>query len=332
MSLTEEQLRLRRTGIGASEIASVCGLNRYGSPHTVWEAKMGLPGPEASEYLELLAETGQRLEPVIAAWHSDRHGVSLQHLGDRTLRHPEVEWMIATLDYGRVADEVLVYPVEVKTADVYTAKDWGEEDTDQIPSKFIVQVQQQMAVVKALGLMPDVEEAHIAVLVGRFLKRYIVPFDLEIVEMITEVGGRFWRDNVVGEVPPLIDPSKPCRGFLGRRFPEDDGVMAVAMPADLPWADQYERAHAEAKKAEALLDEAENHLIGSIGDSTGIAGTFGKYTWKTQVGRVSPWAWAKALKAQMIEAGLVPVDQEDFRGDPTRVFRRGQKNQAREES
>ena len=63
----EEWLEVRKSGIGGSEVAAICGLSKWESAYTLWLRKTGqvedkdLSGNEAVEW-------GNRLEPVVTTW------------------------------------------------------------------------------------------------------------------------------------------------------------------------------------------------------------------------------------------------------------------------
>src|SRR4051794_14513844 len=73
LGLTPEQHAQRRHTLGASEIATAAGLNKYRSAIDLWMEKTGMLEriDEASEP----AEWGQRLETSIARKYADVHGV-----------------------------------------------------------------------------------------------------------------------------------------------------------------------------------------------------------------------------------------------------------------
>jgi len=66
----EEWLEVRRAGIGGSEVSTICGLNPWQSPYTLWASKRGLIAPQ-SESPAL--EWGKRLEPVVIDKFVDSH-------------------------------------------------------------------------------------------------------------------------------------------------------------------------------------------------------------------------------------------------------------------
>src|ERR1051325_2481740 len=133
-------LAARVTGIGASEIASICGLSPYETPLDVYLRKLGLVG-EAEEDGSM--EWGKRLEPVVARKYTEVTGIELTGDGLETLRHPERRWMLATPD--RIAEDRSRL-VEIKTGGHFAASEWGRPFTDEVPRRYLVQCAWQMAV------------------------------------------------------------------------------------------------------------------------------------------------------------------------------------------
>ena len=142
MTLTAEQLALRQTGIGASEIAAVAGLDPHRTPLDVWMLKRGLAGPFAGNEF---TRWGDRLEAVIAGAYAEARGVLLDTRD--TLRHAGEPWMLATPDRvvldSAGAEERLL---QVKNRGLRQADRWGEPGTDQVPDAVAAQCHWEMAV------------------------------------------------------------------------------------------------------------------------------------------------------------------------------------------
>ncbi len=83
----------RSTGIGASEVAALLGLDPRKTPLSLWLDKTGNAPPfEGNRFTEM----GQRCEPVIADAYAEREGVELETCG--TTRHPDLPHVFATPD------------------------------------------------------------------------------------------------------------------------------------------------------------------------------------------------------------------------------------------
>lgn len=89
---SEEWLKWRTTGIGASESASAAGLNRWESPRETWRKKMGL-----SPAFKGNADTrrGQALEPAVRSIYNGLYGSDMEPC---CVIHDELDWLKASLD------------------------------------------------------------------------------------------------------------------------------------------------------------------------------------------------------------------------------------------
>ena len=84
---SREWLDLRKTGIGGSEVAAICGFSKWTSPYTLWCQKTNrisgeIPMNDAMEW-------GTRLEPVIIDKFSDNHPELTVHRDVGTWHHPD---------------------------------------------------------------------------------------------------------------------------------------------------------------------------------------------------------------------------------------------------
>ena len=152
--LTAQQLEIRKGGIGASEIAAVCGLDPSKRPIEVYEAKVDGVVGESSEH----AEWGQAMEPLIADWYARHCGARL--IDCPTLAHPTVQWMLATPD--RIWED-LSRGVEVKNVGENMSFHWrsgpgGEPDyvRAQVHQQMMVTGIKQWDIVACIGGLPPV--------------------------------------------------------------------------------------------------------------------------------------------------------------------------------
>src|SRR5688500_16450805 len=97
--LTDEQLKLRLTGVTGSEIAALVGMNPYVQPIEIWEGKMN-PRPSLDNHHTL---RGKFYERPTADWWAHLHGATLRETG--TLVHPRNPIVIATPDFIAKTDE-----------------------------------------------------------------------------------------------------------------------------------------------------------------------------------------------------------------------------------
>ena len=271
--LTPEQLELRKTGLGSSDIAAVVGLNKFRGPLDVYQEKAGLvPGFEGNEF----TYWGHALEPVIANRYAEEEGVELMECD--TLVHPDYNFALATPDRSIVGKPTLV---EIKCSGMRRSTDWGEPGTDQVPAHYLIQCQWQMLVASAVAPAP-IEQVHLAALFsGNRYEVFIIDSDQALQEHLLHAADKFWHDCVLAEKAPSIDGSTRSTVWLNEYWTQHDDDIVEAPSQAVVWAEQLRAArHGEETHKEARR-EAENHLKDIIGDNAGIVGSSFKATWKT---------------------------------------------------
>lgn len=220
-------LAARRSGLGASETATILGLNDWTTPLAIWQEKVST-GPVLDEGVGEAAEWGSVLEAPVARMVARRFpdlGKLMPSPG--LLRHPEHPWMLATLDrllVPRGTDGPVSSILEVKTVGdwMYRAR-W----IDGVPpAHILVQTQQQLAVT---GL----DRAYVAVLVGgqKMPEPYPVDRDDRVIEQLIQYGGAWWDEHVVHGNRP--DPLFADRSRLPDLYPGDESLPARVADDDL---------------------------------------------------------------------------------------------------
>lgn len=282
--LSPEELALRKSGIGASEIGAVAGLNPYAGPLDVYLRKLDLIEDEESE----AAEWGHLLEPLIADRYAKETGETLERCS--TLVHPREPWILATPDRLSLSGRV----VECKTASLRVAHRWGEPGTDEVPEEYLAQVVWQM-------LVTGHRVADIALLVGgQEFRVYTVPWDGELAEALIERGRVFWHEHVLAQVPPSMGSEKAAREWLRQQFPRDIGDIRPATDEESVILGELRAARARFDVAEENKKLLEAKVKALIGDDAGLTcHELGRVTWKkNRDGSKTDWeAVARALQA-----------------------------------
>lgn len=306
----DEWHAVRRTGIGGSDIAAICGLSRYASPLEIWLKKTGQPVPRREDpILNEAALMGHVLEPVTATRFTAITGLyAIENPG--TLRRPDLPWALVNLD--RVTDEDGVLGVvELKSRSSYALNDW----LDDVPADVQVQVQWQLAV-------SGFTFGYTAALIGG--QRTIVhrvDRDEQMIADLLSIAAEFWGWVEAGTQPPL-DGSHATGQLLDRLHanPTDTDVVGDAAEVD-KWLAIRAQAQERAAAADAALTEADNHLKAIAGDGTDVyvCGELA-YTWRPRKGQISWKAAALDLDPD--------VDPEPYRGEQTRVLNIAKENAA----
>lgn len=264
--LTAAQIVARRRGIGSSDIAAVCGLSSWASPIDVWLSKTGQTGP-VRDGDDLQLEMGHYLEPLCAARYTRATGEQLDD-PKTVVYSPKHEWQLASPDRLRVTER---WPVECKIG--YSLDGWGDDGTDQVPQQYICQVQWQMDVLGA-------DVAHIAAILGRTFRIYVVRKDDDLCQGLVQAGERFWKDYVLAGVQPPVTAHERDAAYLQQRFERYTAKMVQATAEHDAVAAGLLEARERFDRAEEDVALYSNRLREFIGDMEGIQGAGWKVTWK----------------------------------------------------
>lgn len=285
MSLTPEQMTLRRTGVTASELPVVAGVSRWRTPISIYQEKIGEP-LDREEGLK--ADLGNLLEEPVAQIYSRLRGFRLVPCA--TLRHPDHPFILATPDRLALRPGGLTPPtvreivancshnVQIKTTGWQLAHLWGEPDTDDIPIEVTIQVHAEMAVT---GL----DLTHVPVLFDRDrFEVYVVRFDEALWGDLLQIAERFWFDHVVPRKPPPVDASEEWGEVLERRFGghyNDRRTPLVRADGDtLEMLRQFAAVDVIAKRLEGAKKLLANRMRDAIGKERGfLADGLGRVQW-----------------------------------------------------
>jgi putative phage-type endonuclease len=232
MSLTAEQLEARKRGVGGSEILAALGKDSRCSRLELYKRKVGeMPEPNFADNERVYF--GQLLEPVIREEFSRRTkqrvivpAQTLFHPTAPLLGHPD-GWMPAIRE-----------GVEIKMADKYEAEEFGEEDSDQVPVRYLVQCAAYMALTNA-------DWWQLCVLIGgNDLRIYRIPRDPEIEAAVIAGASEFWSHVETRTAP---DPQTPEE--VRMRWPKDTGSRIAA-------TEEMQALCVELKAAKSLLKSA----------------------------------------------------------------------------
>lgn len=192
---------LRSKSLGGSDIGSILGLSKYRSAVDVWMEKTGKSNTTVDS---LPLRFGSFAESFVADEYARATEATLIH-HESGLIHPNYSYMHGHIDRfictspslfndegNLLADRIL----ECKTANPFTAHEWGEVGSDQVPLTYLVQCAWYLAIT---GL----QRADLAVLFGNAdFRIYEIQRDDELEEMIITRAKDFWERHVLLDVPP----------------------------------------------------------------------------------------------------------------------------------
>lgn len=309
MSLSPEQLELRKQGIGASEAAAALGQSDFGKgPLNVWAAKV-LPLQKDALRSDSRVAFGNLLEPFLGPLYSKITGRAVEPVGV-TARYEPQPIILATLDFA-AADR----PVEVKNTAWDQAWRWGETGEYETwakglcPFDYFVQLQIQMLVRGSkLGDLG-------ALIGGNDFRVLTFPFDEALALGIVEELRAWWEEFVVGEIQPSADGCADAASILRQRFPRPTKPIEECTSAlEMAALERLAAAKTWKKQAEEEHDQAAAAVMEILGEREGLRWEGGKVTWSLAAGRPS--------YGQLVESLGVPKEEiAKFTSEPARALR-----------
>jgi hypothetical protein len=269
--LTAEQIARRRGKITSSVAAAALGLDRWCSPYGAW-AK--ITGREETQAIDSKAiARGNALEDIVLEHPTTLHdGWAWRHAPYRE-REP---WAGDSCDACYHVDGDLAYIGEGKTVSSMAAGEYGEEGTDEIPERTMIQCQWHLL------HWPEVEECLVPVLVGGYsfeFSLYRVRRDVELAGILWDSAHRWHCDHVAADVPPEAD-ERDTALIRARMNVITPGKWAEDTP-DLAALVGKKVACATTRKAlEAEEEAAANRIRLLLGDAEGARGAWGKVYYK----------------------------------------------------
>ena len=281
----QDWLALRQSGIGGSDIAAILGVSPYATAYDVYQSKTQ---PLSDEDMNEFAYWGTVLEDTVAREFSKRSGLKIQNV-NYLMRHPTHRFAIANIDRAvvnrdvsgnvRFKDGKLTTDqiVEIKTASEYVGKNWGNEDSDEVPDQYQCQAQWYMGVT-------GVDVCHMAVLIGgNKYRQYRIERNQDLIDVLFETAHDFWHNHVLAGVEPDATTLQNAKDKYPRHNP--DTTLDVEPDSETAKVfEHYESLKAQEKEIKASLELAQTDLICQIQDNEALA-IDGEVvaTYKTQV-------------------------------------------------
>ncbi len=203
--ITEQQREERRKHIGSSDIAAIFGLDPFKSAADVWASKVyELEQGNDSDAIRI----GNAAEEAIVKFIADKNGLQYTTVTE-ALHYIAKDGIFAcNLDAQEIIGndweyKPLPYAIEAKATSL--SDEWGEEGTDNVPDRVIVQVQHQ---IYCAGL-EYVRIGAFMSLFGRLTIREYGPIkrNQEMIDNMVKAGLDWWNKYVIPKIPP--DSSVP---------------------------------------------------------------------------------------------------------------------------
>lgn len=266
----------RASYLGGSDVAAVLGVSPWMTPFMLYQKKIGAYVEDVTPQKQRIFDRGHRWEPIVVEMLVDElrdrgHDV---HIIERNQRYqdPEFPFIAAEIDMELMVDGELVNG-EAKTVNPHAAKDWGEEDSDEIPIYYAAQV------MHGLMVMPR-RRTVIAAVTGFDDKPRVhwIERDDDIIACIRAKEVEFWH-RVQNHEPPEPTTLEDIK-FL---FPRDAGRLIEADDELISLCSALKTSKADAKAVEAQIELLSTQLKLRMGDAGAVMLGNGKplATWRS---------------------------------------------------
>ena len=271
----EEWLKIRKKGIGGSDIAAIAGLNHWKSPLALYWDKVG---EQYQQEDNIAMELGRELEPFLRKkfekWMLKNEGFEVEVMEEKNvLRHPEHEWMIANIDGKFEHPKHGLCLLELKTASERMFSEWED---NQLPDSYYCQIQWYLAVT---GL----KTAYIGYLIGnrKFDVKEVIRND-DVIGLLIEKASDFWHNNILAKVPPAPVGFNSDTDILKKLYPEEEKEKAIELHDMQSYYDEYKQLTKRQKELEVRIEVIKQLFMSRL--EAAEVGYVGKkrITWKTQ--------------------------------------------------
>jgi putative phage-type endonuclease len=278
-------IQARRTFVGASEIAAVCGLNPYDSALDVYAAKVrGTTKNKPHLEGRATARLGHLLEPVLLADYAARHGVTIERPSSQ--RHPRYPWAGATPDGISSGGEL----VQVKLVGASMLHHW----TDGPPRYTVLQVQWEMFVTDRRSCVV------VAGLGGTDIEDYPIERDEQTIDSARQLVELFWHESIIPRKLPADFDGVATDATLRLLFPAVRGPLRAADEGAITTTRSYDYIREQIKPLEAAKEALAQRIKVLIGDDEGFEWPTGKATWRNSKGSLDKDALAQALLERFV--------------------------------
>lgn len=252
MALTAKQLRERTLYIGASDVPAIIGVDPYKTSYQIWLEKTGQYQPDSGDNPSLMA--GSLMEDAVLRWAENQLGKISKRSLSRRIKGTPIK---VHLDGSLVENGE---PVEAKTAGLHgpVIEFYGEEGTDELPERVLVQCQMQMAAT-------DANVCHVPVFIGgRGFVMYHVERDRELIDLCVEKACYFWNHHVKKQIappePPPIKLAKFAKRQPGKSVEVPKEIIDEWLDIKAELAYVVERKEAVEQKIHQILIENEAEI------------------------------------------------------------------------
>lgn len=285
--------------LGGSDVAGILGISPWKTQLDVYLDKVQ---PRVREYdpsRERIMTRGKRMEPYVIDLLQEETGLQIVRRGQRYI-DPELPFVAAEIDAEAETGE----NIEIKTSSPFKSREWGEEQTDEIPVYYTAQAMHGMMVTGApvcvFGVLIGADDFRV----------YRIERDEETIAGIRAKEIEFWQRVMRKDAP---EPTTVQDVFTLYGKADSGAAIAAneAIEADVLSLKNYNE---ELKRLGKLADACEDRIKLYMGDAATL----------TMHG--APMATWKAQSALRLDQKALAREQEQIfeqykRLSTSRVFR-----------
>jgi putative phage-type endonuclease len=276
----------RQKYIGGSDVAAILGISPWKTALDVYLDKTTPRKEETDPGKQRVFNRGKRMEPYVIDLLAEETGLKIARRGER-YRDQEFDFIAAEIDAEAESGE----NIEIKTVSPFKAKEWGEQQTDEIPVHYAAQAMH--------GLMVTGKDTCVfGVLIGGDdFRIYRIERDNETIAGIRKKEVDFWHCIVNGTVPEPTNAHDVIRLFgadAGTAVEANDSLQAdiVALKS----------LKDEAKQLNGRIEACEERIKMYMRDAATLTmNGMPVCTWKTQTTRRFDQSAFKAAHPDLAE-------------------------------
>ena len=206
----QDWLEIRKSGLGASEVSAIVGMNPYMTNIQLWEYKTGLKEPEDisdKPYVQYGLQAEKHLRALFAL---DFPEYKVGYKDYDLVRNKKYPFILATLD-GRLIEKETGRKgvLEIKTTEILKSMQ-KESWKDQVPSNYYIQLLQQLL---ATGWEFAILKCQLKTQFGDEIYLQTKHYHIERSEVQEDLDYllqeeiKFWNEYVLKKIsPPLVLP------------------------------------------------------------------------------------------------------------------------------
>lgn len=289
----------RTTYLGGSDVAAILGISPWRTPLDVYLDKIQPRKEETDPGRLKVLNRGKRMEPYVIDLLAEETGLEIIRRGERYL-DPDLDFIAAEIDAEAATGE----NIEIKTVSPFKAREWGEEQSDEIPLHYAAQAMHGMMVTSR-------EVCVFGVLIGGDdFRVYRIERDDVTIDAIRQKEIEFWSRIQARQAP---EPSTVSDVF--RLFGTKDSGLAVEASESLQ-ADviALKSLKDDAKRLGAQIDLREERIKLHMADAS-ILTMQGQpvLTWKEQSSKRFDQSAFKADQPELYEKFIKTIKSRVFR-------------------